>query len=64
MRSALGRCLDPRVLAALAGAGVVLWITAPSAIGAILPLLLVAACPLSMLAMAWMMRGPRGDASS
>lgn len=68
MRKAFGRCLDPRVLAGLAAVGVLVWITAPSLLGAVVPLLLVAACPLSMLAMAWMMRGqmsgPSGDPSA
>jgi hypothetical protein len=52
-----GLCLDWKVLAVLGLIGVGLWMVAPAAIGAILPLLLLAACPLSMLLM---MRGMTG----
>lgn len=50
----MGMCLNKNVIAGLAvvGAGVLLF--APKAIGAVLPLLFLAACPLSMI---FMMRG-------
>jgi hypothetical protein len=50
--SVLRYCLDRRVLAALAVAGLLIALLAPQAVGRALPLLLVAACPLSMVAMA------------
>ncbi len=48
------RCLDRRVLIGLAGLGVAVLVVRPQWLGAVLPLLLVLACPLSMLLM---MRG-------
>lgn len=65
----LRMCLDPRVLVGLALVGAAVWVFAPGAILAVLPLLFLAACPLSMVAMMWMMRGsmsPNGaqDAAS
>lgn len=53
-----GMCLNWKVLAGLAAVGVGLWVVAPNLIGAALPLLLVAACPLSMF---FMMRGMSGS---
>lgn len=47
-------CFDWKVLVALAGVGVLIWITAPDLVLRVLPLLLLAACPISMLLM---MRG-------
>jgi DUF2933 family protein len=47
----LRACLDPRVLGLLAAAGVALWIVAPGLVPAAIPLLVVAACPLSMVVM-------------
>ena len=49
-----GICLNWRVVAGLALVGGGVWVLAPNLVGAALPLLLVAACPLSMLLM---MRG-------
>ena len=60
MKSVLGMCFDWRVLLSLGVVGLGIWTVAPQVIGAALPLLLVAACPLSMLVMAWMMRGSMG----
>lgn len=60
MKSVLGMCFDWRVLLGLGAVGVGVWTFAPEAIGAALPLLLVAVCPVSMLVMAWMMRGSMG----
>ncbi len=64
MRKALGMCFEPRVLAGLAVVGGLVWITAPALLAVFLPLLLIAACPLSMLAIAWMMRGRLGGQSA
>jgi hypothetical protein len=47
----LRACLDPRVLAALGAAGVAIWVLAPGLVAAVIPLLILAACPLSMLVM-------------
>ena len=51
---AFGMCLNWRVVAGLAVVAIGVWVFAPHLIGAALPLLIVAACPLSMLVM---MRG-------
>ena len=48
------RCLNRRVLIGLAGIGVAVLVVRPAWLGAVLPLLVVLACPLSMLLM---MRG-------
>lgn len=53
----LKMCLDRRVLAGLALIAIAIWVLAPQYVLAALPLLLFAACPLSMVVMAWMMRG-------
>ncbi len=45
------RCLNWKVMAALAAAGLGLYVLAPMVAAAVLPLLIVAACPLSMLLM-------------
>jgi len=50
-------CFNWKVVAGLAVVGVGVWAVKPELIGAALPLLLVAACPLSML---FMMRGMGG----
>lgn len=51
---AFGLCLNWKVVAGLALVAVGVWLFAPHLIGAALPLLVVAACPLSMF---FMMRG-------
>ncbi len=51
-------CLNKKVLTGLAVAGLVIFAFVPNLIDAALPLLLVAACPLSMLVM---MRGMSGS---
>ncbi|MGH2376860.1 MAG: DUF2933 domain-containing protein [Candidatus Limnocylindria bacterium] len=51
----LRMCYDPRVLIGLAAVGVTTWVVAPQLVLAVLPLLFLAACPLSMLLMAKMM---------
>ena len=48
------RCFDRRVLIGLAGIGVAVLVVRPHWLGVVFPLLLVLACPLSMLLM---MRG-------
>jgi hypothetical protein len=50
-------CINKKVVIGLAGAGVVLYLVAPGAIGAALPLLLLAICPLSMIVMMRAMSG-------
>ena len=50
-------CLNWKVLAGLAVVGLGVWIVAPELVGAALPLLLLAACPLSMLLMGRGMMG-------
>lgn len=57
MKTILGMCLNPKVLAALGVVAVGVWILAPGFVLAILPILLFAACPLSMIFMARNMRG-------
>ena len=52
-----GMCFNWKVLAGLAGVGLAVWVVAPDLVGAALPLLLVAACPLSMLLMGRGMAG-------
>jgi hypothetical protein len=54
----LGMCLNWKVIAGLAGVALLVLVLAPQLIGVALPLLLVAACPLSML---FMMRGMSGN---
>jgi Protein of unknown function (DUF2933) len=50
-------CLNWKVLAGLAVVGLAVWVLAPGLVLAALPLLLVVACPLSMLLMLGRMRG-------
>ena len=52
-----GMCLNRKALVGLVAIGLGVWAVAPNLIGAAVPLLLVAACPLSML---FMMRGMGG----
>lgn len=52
----LGMCINPRVVSGLALVGLAAWLVAPQLVWGILPLLLLAVCPLSMLFMAWKMR--------
>lgn len=53
-----GMCINWKVVAGLAVVGVGIWVVKPGLIGAALPLLILAACPLSMLLM---MRGMGGQ---
>ncbi len=50
-------CFNWKVIVGLAGVGLVVWVVAPNLVGAALPVLLVAACPLSMLLMGRGMAG-------
>ena len=50
-------CLNWKVVAGLVVVGVIVWIVAPQVLLGAIPLLIVAACPLSML---FMMRGMHG----
>ena len=52
-----GMCFNWKVIGGLAAVGVVLWVAAPSVFTAAGPILLVLACPLSMM---FMMRGMKG----
>lgn len=52
---ALKKCLNPKVLLGLAVVAIGVAIFAPKALAAALPLLLIAACPLSMVVMMIMM---------
>jgi hypothetical protein len=51
-------CLNWKVIAGLAVVGLGVWVFEPGLMGAVLPLLIVAICPLSMLLM---MRGMMGE---
>ena len=52
-----GMCFNWKVIAGLAGVGLAVWVVAPNLVGAALPVLLVATCPLSMLLMGRGMAG-------
>src|SRR5438128_2820981 len=57
-----GMCFNPRVLAGLGVIGLAVLVLAPGLAGAALPLLLVAACPLSLLfTMGGLSNGGRGS---
>ena len=64
MNRMCGMCLNWKVLAGLAAIGLGIYAFAPNLAGAALPLLAVAACPLSMLAMMWGMGRMGGMQSS
>ncbi len=53
MNRMCGMCLNWKVLAGLSAVGIGIYAWAPNLVGAALPLLAVAVCPLSMLAMMW-----------
>jgi hypothetical protein len=57
----LKMCLNWKVLAALAAVGVGIYLVAPDMVLAALPILLLAACPLSMLLMMWSMQHTQGQ---
>jgi hypothetical protein len=56
MRQFVRLCLDPRVLVAFSALGVAVWLLAPGLLIGAIPLLIVLACPASMILMAVMMR--------
>lgn len=57
----LGMCFNPKVLAGLALVGLAVWVYAPGALLAVLPFLVLALCPLSMLFMGRMMMSGSGS---
>lgn len=61
--SALTCCLDWRVLTPLATIALGVFVFRPDLFVATLPVLLLAICPLSMLLMAWRMRGQPAQAA-
>ncbi|MGH2573295.1 MAG: DUF2933 domain-containing protein [Actinomycetota bacterium] len=61
MSNIVRMCFNWKVLSALAVLGLGVWIAAPGLLGAALPLLLVALCPLSMLLMMRRMQGDRDE---
>jgi hypothetical protein len=62
LRDALRLCLDRRVIASLAAIGLAVALLAPDRLLAVVPLLIVLACPASMIVMAWTMRPSRTPA--
>ncbi len=58
-RTAFGMCLNWKVAVTLALVGLVVLVAAPGLAARALPLLFVAICPLSMVAMMWAMRGKK-----
>lgn len=60
----MGMCLNKKVIAGLVAAGVGVVLFAPSAIGAALPLLFLAVCPLSMIFMMRAMSSGGGSCST
>ena len=59
-----GMCINLKVVAGLAVAGALVWVVAPSALVASLPLLAFLVCPLSMLLMMRSMGGARSQETS
>jgi hypothetical protein len=57
----LKMCLNWKVLVGLAATGVGVYLVAPDLVLAALPILLLAACPLSMLLMMWGMQHAQGQ---
>lgn len=62
--SVLAMCLNWKVVGGLAALGLGIFVLAPDLIGLAFPLLLVAACPLSMLVMMRMGRGRPSSTAS
>jgi hypothetical protein len=60
----MGMCLNKKVIAVLAAVGVGVVLFAPDVAAAALPLLIVAACPLSMIFMMRVMSGKDGSSST
>jgi hypothetical protein len=59
-----GSCMNWKVIGGLAALGLGIWAFAPNLARAALPLLVLAACPLSMLLMMRAMRGQNGGSCS
>jgi hypothetical protein len=57
----LKMCLNWKVLASLAAVGVGVYLFAPGLLAEAVPILLLAACPLSMLLMMWGMQHVQGQ---
>jgi hypothetical protein len=57
----LKMCLNWKVLASLAVVGVGIYLFAPRLLAEAVPILLLAACPLSMLLMMWAMQHTQGQ---
>ena len=55
------KCLNRNVLVAVGVALLAVWLLAPNLLGAALPLLFLAVCPLSMVVMVWAMNRARPD---
>ena len=64
MNRMLGMCMNWKVLVGLGVVGLGVWAVAPNLIGATVPLLLLAACPLSMILMMRGMGGMGGGQSA
>lgn len=60
----LKMCLNWKVMVGLAAAGLGIYLLAPGAFAAALPLLFLAVCPLSMVVMMMMMNRSGGDTGS
>lgn len=60
----MGMCLNKKVIAGLAVGALGVFLFAPSVFGAALPLLILAACPLSMVLMMRAMSGNGGGSGS
>jgi len=60
----LKHCLNPTVIAGLVVVAAAIWVFAPDAFTAALPVLVVAVCPLSMAAMLLLMRDSGQDTST
>lgn len=57
-------CINKKVIAGLVAAGVIVYLVAPGAIGAALPLLILAICPLSMIVMMRVMSGGKSKSEA
>lgn len=64
MNRMLGMCMNGKVLVGLGVVGLGVWAVAPNLVGAAAPLLLLAACPLSMVVMMRGMGGMGGGQSA
>lgn len=64
MNKSPGSCMNWKVIGGLAALGLGIWAFAPNLVRAALPLLVLAACPLSMVLMMRGMRGQNGGSCS